>query len=100
MFLERDDYRITLICSILLMVVALISSYAVYKVMVRQNQESLGTALEIALQENVHHLITGLEDAKEDTHASVSRPFLIKALHQISINPGSVIDLQNLKLNQ
>jgi diguanylate cyclase (GGDEF)-like protein len=81
------------------MVVALISSYVVYKVMVRQNQESLGTALEIALQEDAHHLITGLEDAKEDTHASVSRPFLIKALHQISINPGSVIDLQNLKLN-
>jgi signal transduction histidine kinase len=51
------------------------------------------------LEENVHHLITGLEDAKEDTHASVSRPFLIKSLHQISINPGSVIDLQNLKLN-
>ena len=99
MFLERDDYRITLVCSALLMAVALISSYVVYQVMVKQTQESLGKGLEIILQENVHHLITGLEDAKEDTHASVSRPFLIKALYQIRINPSSVIDLQNLKLN-
>ena len=74
MFLERDDYRITLVCSILLMVVALISSYVVYQVMAKQNQESLGKGLEITLQENVHHLITGLEDAKEGTQASVSRP--------------------------
>jgi signal transduction histidine kinase len=81
------------------MAVALISSYVVYQVMAKHTQESLGKVLEITLQENVHHLVTGIEDAKEDTHASVSRPFLIKALSQISINPSSVIDLQNLKLN-
>ena len=81
------------------MAVALISSYVVYQVMEKQTQESLGKGLEITLQENAHHLIAGLEDAKEDTHASVSRPFLIKALNQISLNPDSVIDLKNLKLN-
>ena len=71
----------------------------VYEVMKSQVEASLGRGLEMTLKEDVHHLITGIEDAKEDTHASVSRPFLIKALNQISVNPGSVIDLKNLKLN-
>ena len=71
----------------------------VYEVMKNQVEASIGRGLEMTLKEDVHNLITGLEDAKEDTHASVSRPFLIKALYQISVNPGSVIDLRNLKLN-
>ena len=53
----------------------------------------------MTLKEDVHHLITGLEDANEDTHAATRRPFLIKSLYQISVNPSSVIDLQDLKLN-
>jgi signal transduction histidine kinase len=71
----------------------------VYEVMKTQIEASLGRGLEMTLQEDAHHLITGLEDAKEDTHATASRPFLIKALYQISLSPGSVIDLQSLKLN-
>ena len=95
----RDDQRISLVSALLLMGLTLGTGIMVYEVMENQVEASLGRGLEMTLKEDVHHLITGLEDAKEDTHASVSRPFLIKALYQISINPSSVIDLQNLKLN-
>ena len=71
----------------------------VYEVMKAQVETSLGRGLEMTLKEDVHHLITGLEDANEDTHAATRRPFLIKSLYQISVNPSSVIDLQDLKLN-
>ena len=71
----------------------------VYEVMKAQVETSLGRGLEMTLKEDVHHLITGLEDANEDTHAAIRRPFLIKSLYQISVNPSSVIDLQDLKLN-
>ena len=46
--------------------------------------------LEMTLKEGTHHLIDGLENAKEDTHAAVSRPFLIKSLYQIRTNPFNV----------
>ena len=95
----RDDQKIGLVSALLLMGLTLGTGITVYEVMKRQVEASLGRGLEMTLKEDVHHLITGLEDAKEDTHASVSRPFLIKALNQISVNPGSVIDLKNLKLN-
>ena len=95
----RDDQKIGLVSALLLMGLTLGTGITVYEVMKRQVEASLGRGLEMTLKEDVHHLITGIEDAKEDTHASVSRPFLIKALNQISVNPGSVIDLKNLKLN-
>lgn len=95
----RDDQKIGLVSALLLMGLTLGTGITVYEVMKSQVEASLGRGLEMTLKEDVHHLITGIEDAKEDTHASVSRPFLIKALNQISVNPGSVIDLKNLKLN-
>jgi signal transduction histidine kinase len=95
----RDDHKIGLMSALLLIGLTLVTGIMVYEVMKTQVESSLGKALQITLQEDAHHLIAGLEDAKEDTHAAASRPFLIKALYQISVAPGSVIDLQNLKLN-
>ena len=95
----RDDQRIGLVSALLLVGLTVGTGVTIHEVMKDQVESSLGRGLKVTLRENAHHLISGLADAKEDTHGAASRPFLIKSLYQISVNPSSVIDLQNLKLN-
>ena len=95
----RDDHKIGLVSALLLVGLTVGTGALVYAVMKSQVESSLGRGLKVTLRENAHHLISGLEDAKEDTHGAASRPFLIKSFYQISVNPDNVIDLQNLKLN-
>ena len=95
----RDDHKIGLVNALLLVGLTVGTGALVYAAMKDEVESSLGRGLKVTLRESAHHLISGLEDAKEDTHGAASRPFLIKSFYQISVNPGSVIDLQNLKLN-
>ena len=99
MFLGRDDYRITLVCSVLLMAVALISSYVVYQVMVKQTQESLGRGLEVTLTEGIRILSFELANSSMASHGAVTRPFLISALQQLSLGSPNSTALQSLKKN-
>ena len=99
MFLERDDYRITLVSSIILVILTLACSYTVYQVMVKQAEESLGRGLEVVLKGSARVLKAELRSAQIASHGAVTRPFLISALQQLSINPNSSSALQFLKKN-
>ena len=99
MFLERDDYKITLVSSIVLVILTLTCSYIVYKVMGKQTEESLGRGLEVTLRGSARVLKTEFENAQVASHGAVTRPFLISALQQLSINPNSPSALQFLKKN-
>ena len=89
MFLERDDYKITLVSSIVLVILTLVCSYTVYQIMIKQTEESLGRGLEVTLRGSARILKTEFESAQIASHGAVTRPFLISALQQISINPNS-----------
>ena len=99
MFLGRDDYKITLVSSIVLVILTLTCSYIVYKVMGKQTEESLGRGLEVTLRGSARVLKTEFENAQVASHGAVTRPFLISALQQISINPNSSSTLLFLKKN-
>ena len=83
----------------MLVILTLICSYTVYKVMSKQTEESLGRGLEVALRGSARVLKTEFENAQVASHGAVTRPFLISALQQISINPNSSSALQFLKKN-
>ena len=99
MFLERDDYKITLVSSIVLVILTLVCSYTVYQIMIKQTEESLGRGLEVTLRGSARILKTEFESAQIASHGAVTRPYLINALQQLSINPNSSSALQFLKNN-
>jgi signal transduction histidine kinase/ActR/RegA family two-component response regulator len=81
------------------MAVALISSYFVYQVMAKQTQESLGRGLEVTLTEGIRILSFELENSSIASHGAVTRPFLISALSQLSLDSPNSTALQALKKN-
>ena len=81
------------------MAVALISSYVVYQVMVKQTQESLGRGLEVTLTEGIRILSFELANSSMASHGAVTRPFLISALQQLSLGSPNSTALQSLKKN-
>ena len=99
MFLERDDYRITLVSGILLVIFTVICSYAVYQVMLKQTEESIRRALEVTLEGSALVLKSELESSQIATHGAVTRPFLINALEQLSLDSPRPKALQSLKTN-
>ena len=99
MFLERDDYRITLVSGILLVIFTVICSYAVYQVMLKQTEESIRRALEVTLEGSALVLKSELESSQITTHGAVTRPFLINALEQLSLDSPRPKALQSLKTN-
>jgi signal transduction histidine kinase len=65
----------------------------------KQTEESLGRGLEVTLRGSARVLKTEFENAQVASHGAVTRPFLISALQQLSINPNSPSALQFLKKN-
>jgi signal transduction histidine kinase len=82
-----------------LVILMLACSYTVYQIMVKQTEESLGRGLEVTLKGSARILKTEFESAWIASHGAVTRPFLISALQQLSINPNSSSALQFLKKN-
>jgi signal transduction histidine kinase len=81
------------------MAVALISSYVVYQVMAKQTQESFGRGLEVTLTEGIRILSFELANSSMASHGAVTRPFLISALSQLSLDSPNSTALQALKKN-
>ncbi|MDH5552609.1 MAG: diguanylate cyclase, partial [Nitrosomonas sp.] len=97
--LTRDSRKISIIGGLLLIGVTLTTGLAVYEVMRQQIESSLGRGLDVALQGKAHLLESQIEKGLADTHAVVTRPFLVQTLKQIIDYPNNINTLQDLQRN-
>ena len=97
--LTRDSRKISIIGGLLLIGVTLTTGLAVYEVMRQQIESSLGRGLDVALQGKAHLLESQIEKGLADTHAVVTRPFLVQTLKQIIDYPSNTHALQDLQRN-
>lgn len=97
--LTRDDRKISIIGGLLLMGLTLTTGIAVYDVMRQQIESTLGRGLDVALQGKAHLLESQIEKGLADTHAIVTRPFLIQSMQQLGAQPDETGALHDLQRN-
>ena len=99
MFLTRDDRKISIAGGLLLTGLTLAAGIAVYSVMQRQIESTLGRGLEVVLQGKGNLLESKIEHGLSATREVATRPFLIQSLQQINAQPGSASALHDLQRN-
>ncbi|MEK6708531.1 MAG: PAS domain S-box protein, partial [Pseudomonadota bacterium] len=97
--MTRDDRKISIIGGLLLTGLALAAGIAVYGVMQRQTESTLGRGLEVALQGKARLFESQIEQGLADTQAVVTRPFLIQSMQRLNAQPGNASALRDLQRN-
>lgn len=95
----RDNRKISIIGSLLLMGLTIITGVAVYGVMRQQIELSLGRGLGVALQGKGHLLESQIERSLANTEALAIRPFLIQSMQQLNQFPHDENALNDLEKN-
>ncbi len=85
--LMRDNRKISILGSLLLMGLTIITGAAVYSVMRQQIELSLGRGLGVALQGKGHLLESQVEKSLADTEALIMHPALIQSMQQLNTFP-------------
>lgn len=62
-------------------------------------ETTLGRGLDVALQGKAHFLENQIEKGLADTHAVITRPFLVQTLQQLNEHPERNSELQDLQRN-
>ncbi len=99
MFLTREDHKISFAGGLLLAGLTLAAGIAVYGVMQRQIESTLGRGLEVALQGKARLLESQIDEGLSGTRAVITRPFLVQALQQLNAQPGSASAMRDLQRN-
>lgn len=95
----RDNRKISILGSLLLMGLTIITGAAVYGVMRQQIELSLGRGLGVALQGKGHLLESQIEKSLADTEALAMHPVLIQSMQQLNVNPDESFALEDLEKN-
>ncbi|MDP1558477.1 MAG: histidine kinase [Nitrosomonas sp.] len=101
MLLTLNERKISIMGGLLLMglTLTLTTGIAVYGVMKQQIESTLGRGLDVALQGKAHLLESQIEKGLADTHAVVTRPFLVQTIQQLNEYPGRNDALHDLQRN-
>ncbi len=97
MFFKRDDYRISSIGGLILLVLTLTAGFSVYVVMQRQAEEILVKNLESALQLHIRLFDIQINRSIADTKALDARISLITNLEMLATDPGNAQGVYELQ---
>jgi signal transduction histidine kinase len=95
----RDNRKISILGSLLLMGLTIITGAAVYGVMRQQIELSLGRGLGVALQGKGNLLESQIEKSLSDTEAMAMHPALIQLMQQLNVFPNERNVLEDLEKN-
>jgi len=95
----RDNRKISILGSLLLMGLTIITGAAVYGVMRQQIELSLGRGLDVALQGKGHLLESQIEKSLADTEALAMHPVLIQSMQRLNVNPDESFAFEDLEKN-
>ncbi len=99
MLLTRDDRKISIIGGLLLLGLTLTTGIAVYNTMRQQIESVLGRGLSVALQGKALLLETQIESGLADTYALALRPFIVRSMQELNMQPNNHMALNDLKRN-
>lgn len=95
----RDNRKISILGSLLLMGLTIITGAAVYGVMRQQIELSLGRGLGVALQGKGHLLESQIQKSLADTEALAMHPVLIESMRQLNVYPDESSAFEELEKN-
>jgi signal transduction histidine kinase len=95
----RDNRKISILGSLLLMGLTIITGAAVYGVMRQQIELSLGRGLGVALQGKGHLLESQIEKSLADTESLAMQPVLIQSMQRANAFPNESYALEDLEKN-
>lgn len=99
LLLTRDDRKISIIGGLLLLGLTLTTGIAVYNTMRQQMESVLGRGLSVALQGKALLLETQIESGLADTYALALRPFIVRSMQELNMQPNNHMALNDLKRN-
>lgn len=97
MFLTREDRKISIMGTLILVLLTLAAGLSVYVVMQRESASILGRSLEASLQSNIRVFENQIDQWVANTHVIATRPFLIKNLQLLDAEPSNVKELSAMQ---
>lgn len=95
--MKQDDYRISFVGFLILMVLTVATGISVYVVMQHQARSILSKSLEASLKSNVALFESQIAQGVNDTRMIATRPFITDNLTQINATPGNINGKINLR---
>ncbi|TCV84105.1 sensor domain-containing diguanylate cyclase [Sulfurirhabdus autotrophica] len=84
---SQDHRRIDFIGGLILVLLTILTGFAVYGMMMQLTESILGKSLETSLQNKVYLFEKQITEGVGSTNLIATRPFLIESLQQIALNP-------------